>query len=128
LPDFSVFGYLFENNDLFLLWETDCNTESIATVLLPKLIGYHKLLQTDYFEQRLDIPTPYVCINTTNATHMGNIMAEVQKRVGKPELLLFRTIEHFSTLDYTPEPVTDIWDVEWERMGYDSVKLSQLEE
>jgi hypothetical protein len=127
-PDFPVFGFELPDTHRFFIWETDCATETVKQIV-DKIKEYLKLDQPDahgdnYFWHRLKIPNNYLCIATTNEIHMRDIM----KGAGKSEIVLYKTVPHFATLDHTPDPMTSLWSEPWERAGYPPFYLNSPEE
>jgi hypothetical protein len=126
-PDWPVFGFDHGQEHIFCIWEMDCNTRTVKQ-MVEKIRDYLKLDEPDqngdnFFWRRLRITTNYVCIVTTDPGHLRGILKEAPKS----DIVLYNTIPHFSTLDYTPEPLTELWSKPWQRVGHPDFYLNAPE-
>lgn len=138
-PDFPVFGFEYDDGHNFFIFEMDCNTEIVETEnfdrasLAKKITAYNELDKPDSrgdnaFWHRLRITNNYVGIITTDELQKRRIIQKVKQMCGKSKMFFIRTIPHFSTLDYTPDAMPELWSTGWERVGYDPFFLNKVEE
>ena len=108
--------------------EADKGTESIKSVIVPKILAYREIVAAGIIDDHLGIDNLTVLFATTNATRMKNIMAELAKiaRNGRSTMFAFRAETGFGEFLRTPPPSGRLMTMPWHRVGNDDLILGQV--
>lgn len=106
--------------------ETDKGTESIAAVIVPKILAYREIVSNHIIDDHLRIDNLTVLFATTNAARMKNIMKELQRiaRNGRTPMFGFRAELGFGHFLKSPAPNGRLFREPWLRVGFDDLILA----
>jgi len=138
-PDYPIFGLnVGEENPLFIWLEIDCATEDGESDevdysnITQKIACLHELTkekQGDHqFWKRVKLPDIMFLFITTEKYQKRAIIESVKRVCGTSPRFLVKTMPHFRRIDYTPQPMADLWYTGWERVGYPPFFFNAKEE
>ena len=113
------------NNRVYAL-EADKGTESIKSVIVPKILAYREIVAAGIVDDHFAIDNFRVLFATTSVARMKNIMAELAfiARNGKSTLFGFRAELCFGDFLNTPSPTGRLLTSPWARVGHDDLTLA----
>jgi hypothetical protein len=120
-PDalFSVHGRVFA-------LEADKGTESIKSVIVPKILAYREIVAAGIIDDYLGVDNLRVLFATTSRKRMRNVMDELAAiaRNGKSTMFGFRVDDAFDDFLKSPMPTGRLFSAPWERVGHPDLILA----
>ena len=119
---------LFAIGDRYFALEADKGTESVKSVIVPKILAYREIVADLIIDAHLGIDSLTVLFATTNETRMKNVMAELSRIAvnGRSRMFGFRTESGFGDFLRTPAPTGRLFSAPWARVGHDDLILAEL--
>jgi hypothetical protein len=121
---------LFAINDTYFILEADRQSEPISrptletSSYLRKTLQYRAVLKSGAYKQL--IPNMLVLNITTSATHADNIMAFMERELAmSSSSMMFMGIEILGSRDTYPQPLIELLDLPFRRVGHDNFIISQ---
>jgi len=126
-PTFVEPDALFAIGDRYYALEADKGTESIKSVIVPKILAYREIVADYIIDAHLGIDNLTVLFATTNETRMKNVMRELSQIAtnGRSRMFGFRAETSFGDFLRTPTPTGDLFFAPWARVGHDDLILAQ---
>jgi hypothetical protein len=106
--------------------EADRGTESIASVIVPKILAYREIVADHVIDDHLGIDNLRVLFATTSVKRMQNMMRELKRIAanGRSAMFAFRTETRFGEFLRTPPPTGRLAHAPWARVGCDDFVLA----
>jgi hypothetical protein len=116
---------LFAINGRTYALETDKGTESIRSVIVPKILAYREVVASCIIDEWLGIDNLTVLFATTSETRTCNIMSELQKiaRDGRSAMFAFHADPAFAAFMQATPPSGRYARLPWKRVGFDDLVL-----
>jgi hypothetical protein len=134
VPDHPIFGLRFTDKTIPIVgFETDRGGENIKqgdkarASVMKHILCYNELDQKNAFVGRFKLPSRkyYVLIQTSTETHKRNMMRDIEAKIGKSELFLFKVTPKWARFGTRKPPTDELLTTPWERMGHPPVVLSK---
>jgi hypothetical protein len=106
--------------------EADRGTESIAAVIVPKILAYRELVADHVIDDHFGIENLRVLFATTSARRMQHIMEELKRIAanGRSAMFAFRVEEEFRQFPKRTAPGGKLVLAPWSRVGCDDLVLA----
>jgi hypothetical protein len=119
----------FSIADRWYALEADRGTESIASVIVPKILAYREIVADHIIDDRLAIDNLRVLFATTSVRRMQHVMRELQRIAanGRSNMFAFRAEVGFGAFLNNPTPTGRLVHAPWSRVGCDDLVLAQVE-
>jgi Replication-relaxation len=121
---------LFAINETYFVLEADRQTEPVeranfeSSSYLRKILQYRDVLKSKSYKTL--IPNMIVLNITISPEHSKNIMRFMEDELTmSSSSMLFMGIEILGSRDRYPQPLTDLLDLPFQRVGYDNFIISQ---
>lgn len=120
---------VFSIGDRWYALEADKGTESIASVIVPKILAYREIVADHIIDDHLGIDNLRVLFATTSIRRMQNVMRELQRVAanGRSAMFAFRAEDGFGTFLKSPMPNGRLAHAAWARVGCQDLVLAQGE-
>ena len=118
---------VFSIGDRWYALEADKGTESIASVIVPKILAYREIVADHIIDDHLGIDNLRVLFATTSIRRMQNVMRELQRVAanGRSAMFAFRAEDGFGTFLKSPMPNGRLAHAAWARVGCQDLVLAQ---
>jgi hypothetical protein len=109
--------------------EADKGTESIASVIVPKILAYREIVADHVVDDHLGIDNLRVLFATTSTQRMRNVMRELQRIAAnnRSSMFAFRAEDGFGAFLKTPMPSGRLVHAPWARVGRHDLVLAEAE-
>jgi Replication-relaxation len=121
---------LFAINNTYFILEADRQNEPITrptlatSSYLRKILQYRAVLRSGSYKEL--IPNMLVLNITTSATHADNIMAFMEGELAmSSSAMMFMGIEILGSRESYPQPLIELLDLPFRRVGHDNFIISQ---
>lgn len=116
---------VFAIGDHCFALEADKGTESIAAVIVPKILAYREIVADHIIDDHLGVEKLTVLFATTSSARMKNVMSELRRvaRDGRSIMFAFRAEPDFGDFLQTPAPTGRLFHDPWQRVGFDNIFL-----
>jgi hypothetical protein len=117
---------IFAIGNRYYALEADRGTESIAAVIVPKIIAYRELVAAHVIDDHFGIDSLQVLFATTSAKRMQHIMEELKRIAanGRSAMFAFRAEEDFREFPKRTPPSGRLMRAPWSRVGWDDLVLA----
>jgi Replication-relaxation len=107
--------------------EADKGTESIASVIVPKILAYREIVADHIIDDWLAIDNLRVLFATTSVRRMQHVMRELQRITtsGRSNMFAFRAEVGFGAFLKNPTPDGRLVHALWSRVGCDDLILAK---
>jgi len=109
--------------------EADKGTESISSVVIPKILAYREIVADHVVDDHLGIDNLRVLFATTSTRRMKNVMRELQRIAAnnRSAMFAFRAEDSFGAFLKTPMPSGRLVHAPWARVGCNDLVLAEAE-
>jgi len=109
--------------------EADKGTESITSVIVPKILAYREIVADHIVDDHLGIDNLRVLFATTSTRRMKNVMRELQRIAAnnRSAMFAFRSEDSFGAYLKTPMPSGRLAHAPWARVGCHDLVLAEAE-
>ena len=116
---------LFGIDDRFFAIEADTGSESIESVIKPKIRAYREIVASGMIDDHFGIDNLRVLFVTTNERRMRNMMAALASiaRGGRSTMFGFACRPDLGQLAGAPAPDGRMFSLAWQRVGFDDLLL-----
>jgi hypothetical protein len=116
---------LFAIGERYYAIEADRGTESIETIIKPKIIAYREIVASCVIDEHFGIDNIRVLFVTTNETRMRNMMDAVASIAtnGRSRMFGFAFRPDLANFTRAPAPTGRMFAQAWERVGYEPLQL-----